>query len=95
MTDFNFTYFNIHNMKYLRISIATTAVLGSLSVLSLVSLLLALSDIAKQTEDLTLKWYVSGISIIILGLFTVSTFVTILFILRYLDEGNRMICKEN
>lgn len=64
-------------MKKLRLSATITAILGILSVLSIISLYLALSDIANHEQDQTLEWYVSGICIIILGTFTISTFVTL------------------
>ena len=64
-------------MKNLRISASITGVLGFLSVIALILLLLALSDIADQETNLTLEYYISGISILILSAFTISTFVTL------------------
>jgi hypothetical protein len=58
-------------------------ILGFLSVLALIFLFLALSDIAHKEEDLTLEWYVSGVCMIILAAFTISTFVTLGFGLKY------------
>lgn len=63
--------------RNLRLSVTITMILGFLSVLSLISLVLALSDIAKGTEDLKIEWYIAGISILIFGIFTVSTFITL------------------
>ena len=76
-------------MKKLRISATFTTILGALSVIAISLLILALSDIAKQTEDLTLEWYLTGICLIIFGAFTISTFVTIGFLfksLRFTDS---------
>ena len=78
-------------MKNFRLSATVTAILGFLSVLALIFLFLALSDIAHQEEDLTLEWYVTGVCMIILAGFTISTFVTLGFGLKYfkiLQNGN-------
>lgn len=69
-------------MKSLRISASITGVLGFLSVIALILLFLALSDIADQEANLTLEWYISGISILILSAFTISTFVTLGFLVK-------------
>lgn len=69
-------------MKNLRISASITGILGFLSVIGLIMLFLALSDIADQEPDLTLEWYISGISILILSAFTISTFVTLGFLIK-------------
>jgi uncharacterized membrane protein len=69
-------------MKKLRIFATITTVLGYLSVLSLIFLFLALSDIAHQEEDLTLEWHITGICIINLSAFTISTFVTLGFLFK-------------
>jgi len=71
-------------MKKLIFSATVTAVFGFLSVLALISLYLSLSDIANHEPDLTLEWYITGICIIILSAFTISTFVTLGFLLKYL-----------
>lgn len=71
-------------MKKLIFSAICTAVLGFLSVLALILLYLALSDIANHEPNLTLEWYIAGVSIIILSAFTISTFVTLGFLLKYL-----------
>jgi hypothetical protein len=70
-------------MKNFKLSAAVTAILGFLSVLALIFLFLALADIAHMDEDLTLEWYVAGICMIILAAFTISTFVTLGFGLKY------------
>jgi len=64
-------------MKKLRFSAACTAILGFLSVLALIFLFLALADISHQEQDLTLEWHITGICMIILGAFAISTFVTL------------------
>ena len=64
-------------MKKLRFSATCTATLGFLSVLALIFLFLALTDISHQEQDLTLEWYIAGICMIILGAFTISTFITL------------------
>jgi hypothetical protein len=69
-------------MKNLRISASITGFLGILSVIALIFLFLALSDIAHQEPDLTLEWFISGVSIIILCAFTISTFVTLGFLFK-------------
>lgn len=74
-------------MKALKLSATITIILGFLSVLSLIALFLALSDIARQNEDLSLKWHIAGISIIIQSVFTVSTFVTLGLLIKNLFTG--------
>jgi hypothetical protein len=71
-------------MKNLRFSATITAILGFLSVLALIVLFLALSDIANHEPDLTLEWYLSGICIFVLSAFTLSTFVTLGFLLKHI-----------
>ena len=61
----------------MKLSATITAFLGFLSVLAMVMLFLALSDIANHESDVTLEWYITGICIIILSAFTVSTFITL------------------
>jgi hypothetical protein len=70
-------------MKNLRFSATITSILGFLSVLALLFLYLALCDIAKMEEDLTLEWHVAGVCILILCAFTISTFVTLGFMLKF------------
>jgi hypothetical protein len=69
-------------MKSLRLSATITAILGFLSVLALIMLFLALSDIANHEQNLTLEWYVSGICIFVLGVFTISTLITLGLLLK-------------
>jgi len=73
---------NINLNKKLRLSATITMILGFLSVLALILLILALSDIANGNEDLKLEWYTAGISMIIIALFTVSTFITLGFLMK-------------
>jgi hypothetical protein len=70
-------------MKNFRLSATFTVILGFLSVLALIFLFLALSDIAHREEDLTLEWYVTGVCMIILTAFTISSFMTLGFGLKY------------
>lgn len=70
-------------MKKFKFSATVTAILGFLSVLALIFLFLALSDIADMEENLTLEWYVAGVCMIILVTFTISTFVTLGFVLKH------------
>ncbi|MBK7709961.1 MAG: hypothetical protein IPJ37_02555 [Bacteroidales bacterium] len=67
-------------MKRLKFSATITAILGSLSVLAVISLFLALHDIANHETDQTLEWFVVRICIIVLFTFTISTFVTLAFL---------------
>jgi hypothetical protein len=69
-------------MKRLRLSATITAILGVFSVFALVSLYLALADIADTGTSTTLEWYVAGISIIILSAFTISVFITLAYLLK-------------
>jgi uncharacterized membrane protein len=69
-------------MKRLKFLTSITAILGFLSVIALIFLFLALTDIAHQEQDLTLEWHIVGICIIILSTFTISTFVTLGFFLQ-------------
>jgi hypothetical protein len=71
-------------MNNLRFSATVTAILGFLSVIALIVLFLALTDIANHEPDQTLEWYLAGICIFVLGIFTLSTFVTLGFLLKYI-----------
>jgi len=73
-------------MKKLRLSATVTAVLGFFSVLSLIFLFLALSDIADGGAAHTFEWYVAGICLIILTIFTLSVFVMLAYLLRTSDR---------
>jgi uncharacterized membrane protein len=63
-------------MKTLKIAATVTSILGFFSVIALVFLYLALSDIANHEPDQTLEWYVAGICLIVLCAFTLSTLIT-------------------
>lgn len=82
-------------MRKLRISAEITAILGFLSVLALIFLFLALSDIANNEPDQKLEWYVAGICMIIIGIFTISTFVTLGFILKSLKISEDIMASES
>jgi len=64
-------------MKNLRIAVSVTFTLSLISVLALIFQFLALADIAQNKEDLKLEWYITGISLIILGVFVISTILTL------------------
>jgi hypothetical protein len=64
-------------MKKLRIAVNVTFALSLISVLALIFQFLALADIAQNKEDLKLEWYIIGISMIILGVFVISTIITL------------------
>lgn len=66
----------------LKISATITMILGFLSVLALILIYLALSDIAHGGEDLKLEWYAVGVSLLIISTFTVSTFFTLGFLMK-------------
>jgi uncharacterized membrane protein len=68
-------------MKTLRISTTVTAVLGFLSLIALVFMYLALSDISKE-PDTVLEWKVVQFCWITLLLFVISSFFTIGIILK-------------
>ena len=57
-------------------------VLGGFATLAMIFLFLALSDIAHNEPDLSLEWRVAGISMIVTGVFIISTFITIGFLLK-------------
>jgi hypothetical protein len=69
-------------MKKLRTFATVTLILGFLSVLALIILSFALSDIADSGTTYKLEWYVAGICIMILSTFTISTFLLLGFLLR-------------
>lgn len=73
-------------MKRLRLSATVTAVLGLFSILSLVFLFVALSDIADNEAASSLEWYVAGVCLIILTAFTISVFVTLGYLLKMSDR---------
>jgi hypothetical protein len=69
-------------MKNLKISATITMVLGFLAILAMIFLFLALSDIAHNEADLSLEWRITGISMIVIGIFIISTFTTIGFLVK-------------
>ena len=71
-------------MKKLRISATITAILGFLSLIALVLMYLALSDIAKE-PDTVLEWKIVQFSWITILLFVISTFVTVGYIVKIPD----------
>lgn len=71
-------------MKKLRVSATITAILGALSGIALILMFLALSDIADPSEPVGTEWKVVGISMIVIAVFIISTFVTIGFLLKSL-----------
>ena len=77
-------------MKKLRISATTTMILGALSVIAMISMFLALCDIADPTEPVRTEWRVVGISMIVLSAFIISTFVTIGYLLKSINLTNAM-----
>ena len=78
-------------MKALKFSAIVNAILGSIAVLALILLYLALSDIAEGNGNSSLEWYIAGISMIILGTFTISSFVTIVYALKYCRKQKRKL----
>lgn len=63
-------------MNSLRLSATITTILGFFSLIALITLYLSLADIANQEPNLTLEWYMAGICIFVLGVFTLSTLIT-------------------
>ncbi|NMC41665.1 MAG: hypothetical protein GYA43_10945 [Bacteroidales bacterium] len=57
-----------------------TAIMTFFSVIALVLLFLALSDISKGGEDTKLEWVVAGLSFIILAVYVISVIITLIFI---------------
>ena len=64
-------------MKKLKIAVNVTFALALISVVALIFQFLALADIAQNKEDLKLEWQITGISMMILGVFIISTIVTL------------------
>lgn len=77
-------------MKKLRIAATVTLILGALSVIAMISMFLALCDIADPTEPVRTEWKVVGISMIVLSTFIISTFVTIGYLLKSIKLTNTM-----
>ena len=72
-------------MKKLKIAVNITFALSLISVVALIFQFLALADIAQNKEDLKLEWYITGISMIVLGVFVISTIVTLGMFFRNRD----------
>jgi hypothetical protein len=64
-------------MKKLKIAANITFALALISIVALIFQYLALADIAQNNENLKLEWYITGISMMILGAFVISTLVTV------------------
>jgi fumarate reductase subunit D len=64
-------------MKKFTVLAAITTVLACLSVIALVAMYLALSDIAHGDEDLTLEWRIVQVCYGVCWLLTVSVLVTL------------------
>jgi hypothetical protein len=71
-------------MRALIRSAFVNAVLSAFSVLAIICLFLALSDIADKEPDLTLEWYIAGICLFVLGAFIISTIITLVLLFKYL-----------
>ncbi len=72
----------VYSTRKLRFSVTLTLILGFISVLFIILLYLALADIGHGGEDLSLEWRIAGISLIVLGVFVISTFVTIGYLMK-------------
>ena len=69
-------------MKKLRLSATVTVILGSASLIALVLMFLALSDISDKEPDTLLEWKIVQFSWITILLFIISTFITIGYIMK-------------
>ncbi len=69
-------------MKCLRFSATVTSIIGFFSVMALIFLYLALTDIWHQEQDVSLEWKVVQICILVLIVFTISTFITLALMIR-------------
>ncbi|MGE5406218.1 MAG: hypothetical protein ACM3NR_00790 [Methanosarcina sp.] len=74
-------------MKNLKLSALVTAVLGFFAVFAIIFLFLSLSDIADTGTTLQMEWYVAGICLIIISLFTISSLVTLWLLLKLLNTS--------
>ncbi len=72
-------------MKKLELAVKITKILAFPAVAALVFLFLALADIADGHENLTMEWYVAGICLMILGIFTLSTIVMLVLQSKYME----------
>jgi len=70
-------------MKKLKLSATVNSILGAISILALILMFLALSDIADNAGNSSLEWYITGTSMILLGVFTISSFVTTFYVFKH------------
>lgn len=77
-------------MKKLKVSATFTAVLGFMAVLALIFMYLALEDISGNEPDLKLEWLITQICYIVLSAFTLSTLITLGYLLRSFDRIIKM-----
>ena len=78
-------------MNKLRISATVTSIFGFLSLIALIVMFLALSDISKE-PDTSLEWKVVQVSWIIILIFIISVFFTMGYLLKVpglLDKGHK------
>lgn len=73
-------------MRTLGRLISMTLMLGSVSMVALLLQYLALSDIASQETDVTLEWRIVGVAMLVLLAFVVSTFATIIVLLKQMPR---------
>lgn len=79
-------------MNKLRISVTVTFILGFLSLISMIAMFLALSDISAKEPDTSLEWKVVQVSWVIILLFIISAFFTIGYLLKVpgiMDTGHK------
>jgi hypothetical protein len=74
-------------MRTLIQSAIVNAILAVFSVFAIIFLFLALSDIANHEQNLTLEWYITGICLFVLALFTISTILTLVLLFRHLMKN--------
>ncbi len=70
-------------MKSLKLSATITAILGFFAAIALFFLYLSLADIANHEPNLTLEWYIAGICLFVLGIFTISTLITMTLFFKF------------
>lgn len=85
--EFPFIFINNQAMKNLKLSALVTAVLGFFAVFAIIFLFLSLSDIADTGTTLKMEWYVAGICLLIISLFTISSLVTLGLLLKILNTS--------
>jgi uncharacterized membrane protein len=71
----------MNEMKKIRISSTVTAILGFMSLIALVLMYLALSDISKEPDTIP-EWEIVRFCWITIFLFVISTFITIGYMLK-------------